>query len=753
MKGGRKEGMRENIPSAISLIGAVFILSILPAQVHALTPEQVFSKVKDSIVVVRTLDAQGKMKSQGSGVLISSGRVATNCHVGVGGASYQVGRGKKIVRATLYAEDGDKDICLLDAKGITGKPAQLGKAENLKVGGAVYAVGAPQGLELSISDGIVAQLRGGPPPLIQTTTAISSGSSGGGLFDEEGRLVGLTTLYVEGGQNLNFAMPVEWIGEVKPGRKAVVNNHSQTEWLKHAIALEKLKNWQGMLDWCQKWTKSEPENVSAWDYLAMACDNLKLYDGAIEAYLQCLRINPKYADAWYNLGSAYKDLKRYEEAIKAYRQVISINPEDAEAWYNLGIIYGLSGQKGQVMEVYGKLKILNSAKADEFYKNVNVVMPVQPSAFNDRQKMNDIKAINESLEIALKDSERLKTKLGKGNKTKIKKEHQNQIKKIAATDLRIKGLGYSTEALTTGNYGYYQKAIDAYEEAIILDPQNVNTYTLCASMYSLLKKHKEAVNISNKLIKRYPKLADGYFARGLAYNDSGNFSQAIKDYDIVIKLDPDKWTVYSYKGMAYFNKGDYVKAINEVTIAINIAEKKINQKDDNADRIVTMLQLSSDYSLRGRAYYLIGNGKLAISDFSNAIELLPNYKGNAISYALRTQANFEDPTNWTDSPRSNNFLRFLSDINMAIELSPNESQYYSYRAKLYFGYYLNLISERYKGTGLSYDQIEQNAKYDTDSAEFVRIIEKLKNQVDIDSNIALKLQNKGGQLIFQESQP
>jgi S1-C subfamily serine protease len=75
------------------------------------------------------------MKGFGSGVLISAGRVATNCHVVEGGVSYQVGRGKKLVRATLYAEDGDKDICLLDAKNITGKPAQLGKAASLKVGG------------------------------------------------------------------------------------------------------------------------------------------------------------------------------------------------------------------------------------------------------------------------------------------------------------------------------------------------------------------------------------------------------------------------------------------------------------------------------------------------------------------------------------------------------------------------------------------------------------------------------------------
>jgi S1-C subfamily serine protease len=205
---------------------------------------------------VKTLDAKGKVKSQGSGVLLPSGKIATNCHVVEGGASYQVGRGKELVRATLYVEDGNKDICLLDARGITGKAADIGNRGCLKVGIPVYAVGAPKGLELSLSDGIVAQLRGGPPPFIQTTAAISPGSSGGGLFDGEGSLVGLTTRYVEGGQNLNFAMPVEWIAEVKPGRKLVAARRGHSDWLKHAMLLDKLKDWQGMLDWCRKWTKS-----------------------------------------------------------------------------------------------------------------------------------------------------------------------------------------------------------------------------------------------------------------------------------------------------------------------------------------------------------------------------------------------------------------------------------------------------------------------------------------------------------------
>lgn len=322
--------------------------------------------------------------------------------------------------------------------------------------------------------------------------------------------------------------------------------------------------------------------------------------------------------------------------------------------------------------------------------------------------------------------------------------------KMVATDLRLKGMNYCTEAIVTGNYGYYRKAIDAYEKAIILDPQNAETYKLCADAYSLLKKHQQAINVSNKLIKRYPKLADGYFSRGLAHYWKGNFSQAIKDFDIVIKLDPDQWTAFHYKGMAYFKKSNYVKAINELTIAINIAEKKTNNVDETisedqlkSDNLTTTLQLTSDYGYRGRAYYLIGNNKLAITDFSKAIELLPRYYENDIIYALRSQANLEDKANWTDTPPMNNFLRFLSDINKAIELNPNNPEYYSYRAKLNFYYYIGLIKERYDNTGLNYEQVKEKARYDTESAEFVQIVEAARNQIDIDNNIASKLKNKG----------
>jgi S1-C subfamily serine protease len=189
------------------------------APVKPLTPSQVFEKVKDSVVVVKAIGADGKTIGLGSGVLLPAGKIGTNCHVLKGGVRFQVGGSRKFVAATLWGGDEDKDICLLEAKGLNGKSAQLGQASRLKVGEPVYAVGSPRGLELSLSEGIVSQLRGGSPPYIQTTAAISPGSSGGGLFDDKGRLIGITTFFIDGGQSFNFAIPADWIGSLRPNAK------------------------------------------------------------------------------------------------------------------------------------------------------------------------------------------------------------------------------------------------------------------------------------------------------------------------------------------------------------------------------------------------------------------------------------------------------------------------------------------------------------------------------------------------------
>ena len=213
------------------------------------------------------------------------------------------------------------------------------------MGEPVYAVGTPQGLELSLSEGIVSQLHGGPPPLIQTTVAISQGSSGGGLFNAEAELVGITTFYLKDAQSLNFALPVEWIDEV-----ARRKTHERR------IVAPKYP--------------SDEEVVDAYNDIGVAFIKSGDYRKAIESLQAALRLKPDNADAWCNLGYAYGKMGRYREEIAAYREALRIKPDDADAWDFLAIAYAQSGNRSAALEAVKELRRYDPQQAEKLFNMI-----------------------------------------------------------------------------------------------------------------------------------------------------------------------------------------------------------------------------------------------------------------------------------------------------------------------------------------------------------------------------------------------
>jgi S1-C subfamily serine protease len=185
--------------------GWALTVMLAPAAAGASTAERVFTAVAPSVVVVRVAN------SQSSGVVVAPQVVATNCHVLGEAAQITIPQGRISHAASLWRRDRQRDLCLLQVPTLEAPPVALGEAGRLRVGATVYAVGAPEGLELSLSAGWVSQLRAAEgAPLVQTTAPIPPDSLGWGLFDERGRLLGLTAR-IEGRQNVNFALPAEWV--------------------------------------------------------------------------------------------------------------------------------------------------------------------------------------------------------------------------------------------------------------------------------------------------------------------------------------------------------------------------------------------------------------------------------------------------------------------------------------------------------------------------------------------------------------
>jgi tetratricopeptide (TPR) repeat protein len=214
----------------------------------------------------------------------------------------------------------------------------LGTMKALAVGQPVYAISAPHGLGLTFTAGMISALRPYQGSYyIQTDAAISPGSSGGGLFDREGRLIGMPSFQLREGQNLNFALPVDWVVEIaqqaaQPAKSGAAPTTSQndtaSDWLDRTIALRAKKDWQGLLKLGQQWLKSEPENVVAWGTLGEAHSQLGQHSKALEARRKVVYVQPDNAEAWYSLGATYSDLGRPNEAREAFRKALQMRAQN-----------------------------------------------------------------------------------------------------------------------------------------------------------------------------------------------------------------------------------------------------------------------------------------------------------------------------------------------------------------------------------------------------------------------------------------
>jgi len=164
-----------------------------------------------------------------SGIVIDDdGNIVTNAHAVYGATEILISVGDENPQpAEIVGADPATDLAVLQSSGllVAIQKATMGDSDALAVGDEVIAVGFPYGIGKTATRGIVSGLQRILPltPLslqtrfIQTDAAISPGNSGGPLVNRCGEVVGLSTLFQEQGQNLNFAISINQVAELAAG--------------------------------------------------------------------------------------------------------------------------------------------------------------------------------------------------------------------------------------------------------------------------------------------------------------------------------------------------------------------------------------------------------------------------------------------------------------------------------------------------------------------------------------------------------
>ncbi len=206
--------MRSPVLPRLALVAAAVLAPAL-ARAQSLTPREIAAAARHATVQIRALDARGGVEGLGSGFFVSAnGVIVTSFHVIEDAHALQVETSDGEVYDNVYyvTSDPRRDVAVLKVPVECAVTLRLGSDTAAVVGAEVYAMGHPLGQTSTFSDGLVSADRTVQGvSMIQISAPISPGSSGGPVMDGRGEVVGVATMVLEGGQNLNYAVPVRYV--------------------------------------------------------------------------------------------------------------------------------------------------------------------------------------------------------------------------------------------------------------------------------------------------------------------------------------------------------------------------------------------------------------------------------------------------------------------------------------------------------------------------------------------------------------
>lgn len=354
---------------------------------------------------------------------------------------------------------------------------------------------------------------------------------------------------------------------------------------------------------------------------------------AIEDFNLTIRLSPNWAGAYSNRGAVYLNTGDFDRAIADFNQAIILDPNDNLAFYNRGLYYEKKGDYTKAIADYTQAILLNPNDADSFFRRGNL-----------HYNKGDLdRAIADCTQAILLNPNSANYYFGRGY-VYIQQKKYTQ----ARSDIN-KALQLDPNNSDAKRYDAELRKIEQQQpqKATTSAAQSQNLQTLRASAvaaYNERGDYNDAINLFTQVIQLEPE-AGNYFGRGMSYYVIQDSDRAIADFTQTIRLDPNFTDAYKYRGVVYYYyKKDYERAIADLTQAL-----KLNPNS------------AESYNWRGWAYLEKKDYNRAIADYTQAIKLDPNSES---PYCGRADA-------YIKMKKKENYTQARADVNRALQLDPN----------------------------------------------------------------------------------
>jgi tetratricopeptide (TPR) repeat protein len=283
----------------------------------------------------------------------------------------------------------------------------------------------------------------------------------------------------------------------------------------------------------KKATDINPKSDNSYELWGYCLLNLNRYEEAIDKFKQTIKINPKSESGYGLWGNCLRKLERYEEAIEKFKKAIELNPKSEQAYWFMGACLR---EQQRYKEAIDKFK---------------EVIKIDSKSFASYGAIGDC-----FRELSLYD------------------EAEKKYKKAIEINDKYED-AYAAWGYCLFKRECYEDAIEKFKQAIEINPAAKNNYWFWGTCLQELERYEEAIII---LEKHLPKSKDSHviYSYGNCLMGAKHYSEALKQFERLINIQPEYYQVYLPYGQLLENKQDkelallaYLKHISFGSMALS----------------------------------------------------------------------------------------------------------------------------------------------------------------------------------------
>jgi serine protease Do len=315
------------------IIAYLFAQNVAAENFHDLT-----YRLKASVVKVHVATKSGG-HGVGTGVVVAKDLVATNCHIIANAIGVKITKFGDSFSPEAIKADWEHDLCLLRFQYLELSPVTLGDSENLKYQQSIFSIGFPGGppKPQSTQGKIKALYALDGSQVVRTNASFVMGASGSPVFDENGKLIAISTFKSPGHGAYFYNLPVKWVKALieAPESTSLKSDitpfwdmpEEKRPFFMRVVLPYQNKRWDDLKLITDQWVKHEPTSAEALFYAGVAYVNLGDLKQANQYFARVLELNPHHSATLIELGLLANKIGMSEEVEKTRLALQEIDPD------------------------------------------------------------------------------------------------------------------------------------------------------------------------------------------------------------------------------------------------------------------------------------------------------------------------------------------------------------------------------------------------------------------------------------------